>query len=247
MAKNKEKEIKPQSIYDEMDFPKEEVKQTLPLEEPSYEGAIPDQQPPKPEKDYLDDFPSQQQPNKKEYSQPLMFGDEAKENLIADLLKVDWERVEHIIRGHKPKVDEKTGDEYFVKIENHYLNDYGVNSILHFLSFYLSKDIKLGRYSPEQVQMIMKQFAKQFTDWFYDNIVEFGLDSPQKKKMSKMFVQSVIDLVDSSYSHAIEGKTIELMLKQFTVMQQQPLFDGGYNPAQIPQKPKVGMMQRIFG
>ncbi|KKN67323.1 hypothetical protein LCGC14_0461870 [marine sediment metagenome] len=246
MAKNKEKEIKPQSIYDEMKFPAEEVAKTLPLEEPSYEGAIPDQPPLKPEKDYLDDFPSQQQQPKKEYSQPLMFGDEAKENLIADLLKVDWERVEHIIRGHKPKVGDD-GSEYFVKIENHYLNDYGVNSILHFLSFYLSKDIKLGRYSAEQVQMIMKQFAKQFTDWFYDNIVEFGLDTPQKKKMSKMFVQSVIDLVDASYSCAIEGKTIELMLKQFTVMQQQPLFDGGYNPAQISQKPKVPMMQRIFG
>ena len=247
MAKKNEKETKPPSIYEEMDFPKEEVKRTLPLEEPSYEEATPNQQPKEPEKDYLDEFPSQTQQPKKEYSQPLMFSGEEKENLIVDLLKVDWERVEHIIRGHKPKVDPNTGDEYFVKIENHYLNDYGVNSILHFLSFYLSKDIKLGRYSPEQVVIIMKNFAKQFTDWFYDNIIEFGLDTPEKKKMSKMFVQSVIDLVDASYSCAIEGKTIELMLKQFTVMQQQPLFDGGYSPSQVPQKPKVGMMQRIFG
>lgn len=245
MAKKKEGEVKPKGIYEEMDFPAEEVRQTLPIEEPSYEEAISDQPPPKQEKDYLEEFPSQTQPQK-QYSQPLMFSGEEKENLIADLLKVDWERVEHIIRGHKPKID-KDGNEYFVKIKTHYLNDYGVNSILHFLSFYLSKDIKLGRYSAEQVQMIMKNFAKQLTDWFYDNIVEFGLDTPQKKKMSKMFVQSVIDLVDASYSCAIEGKTIELMLKQFTVMQQQPLFDGGYNPTQIPQKPKVGMMQRIFG
>lgn len=246
MVKKKNEEIKPPNIYEEMDFSREEVERTLPMEEPSYEKAIPDQ-PQKPEEDYLDDFPSPIQPHQKEHSQPLMFSGEEKENLIADLLKVDWERVEHIIRGHKPKVDPKTGDEYFVRIENHYLNDYGVNSILHFLSFYLSKDIKLGRYSAEQVQVIMKNFAKQFTDWFYDNIVEFGLDTPSKKKMSKMFVQSVIDLVDASFSCAIEGKTIELMLKQFTVMQQQPLFEGGYSPQQIPQKPKIGVMQRIFG
>ena len=235
----KKKNLSP--IEKEMSTPYNEVMETLPMEEKSYEEALPPQK----EEDYLDVDTSQQQ-TPKTYSQPLMFGDEAKENLIADLLKVDWERVEHIIRGHKPKIDDE-GNEYFVKIEEHYLNDNGVNAILHFLSFYLSKDIKLGRYTADQVELIMKNFAKQFTDFFYDNIEEFGLDTPKKKKMSKMFVQSVIDLVDASYTNAIEGKTIELMLKQFTVMQQQPLYDSSYSPQQISQKPKVGMMQRIFG
>ena len=240
----KSKEI---SIYEEMETPLEEVKKTLPLEESSYEEGLPKQPTQKPnEEDYLDMDNSQSQQTPKNYSQPLMFGDETKENLVADLLKVDWERVEHIIRGHKPKIDDE-GNEYFVKIEEHYLNDNGVNAILHFLSFYLSKDIKLGRYTADQVELIMKNFAKQFTDFFYDNIEEFGLDTPKKKKMSKMFVQSVIDLVDASYTCAIEGKTIELMLKQFTVMQQQPLYEGSYSPQQISQKPKVGIMQRIFG
>jgi len=70
----------------------------------------------------------------------------------------------------------------------------------------MSKEIKLGRYSIDQVQIIMKNFAKQFTDFFFDNLEEFGLNTPTKKKMSKMFVQAVIDLVDASYSCAIEGK-----------------------------------------
>lgn len=243
--KKKEKQISP---YQEMDLPKKEVKETLPFEDFNPDENIPKkpiEQDKEPVKDYLDEFPSQQPTGQKQYSQPLMFSDEGKENLIVDLLKVDWERVEHIIRGHKPKVDEE-GNEYFTKIEGHYLNEKGINAILHFLSFYLSKDIKLGRYNIEQVQIIMKQFARQFTDFFYDNVEEFGLDTPEKKKMSKMFVQSVIDLVDASYSCAIEGKTIELMLKQFTVMQQQPLYDGGYNPSQ-PQKQKPTVMQRIFG
>lgn len=244
MPKKKE-ENKTPDIYKEMDLPRKEVEDTLPLEQKSYEETLPKQPIPKKEEDYLNLNPPQSPQTQTPYSQPLMFGDEGKENLVADLLKVDWERVEHIIRGHKPQVDDK-GNEYFVKIEEHYLNDNGVNSILHFLSFYLSKEIKLGRYSVDQVELIMKNFAKQFTDFFYDNIEEFGLNTPKKKKMSKMFVQSVIDLVDASYTNAIEGKTIELMLKQFTVMQQQPLYDGSYNPSQ-PQKPKPTMMQRIFG
>jgi len=241
MAKEKN-QPKKQSVYEEMNFSREEVEATLPLEEKSYEENLPEAQP---KKDYLDDVPNQQQ-GQKQFSQPMMFNEEGKDNLIENLLKVDWERIEHIIRGHKPKVDSE-GNEYFVKIEEHYLNENGVNSILHYLSFYMSKEIKLGRYSIEQVQVIMKNFAKQFTDFFFDNIEEFGLNTPQKKKMSKMFVQSVIDLVDASYSCAIEGKTIELMLKQFSVMQQEPLYNDSYNPQQQMQKPRPTIMQRIFG
>lgn len=230
---------------EEMRLPAREVEETLPFE------RVAQSPPEEPEEyqeveDYLEDYVPQQKTNR-HFSQPLMFSDEGKENLISDLLKVDWERVEHIIRGHKPKVDDE-GNEYFVKITDHYLNDYGVNSILHFLSFYLSKDIKLGRFSKEQVEDRMQQFARQFTDFFYDNIEEFGLDTPKKKKMSKMFVHSVIDLVDASYSSAIEGKTIELMLKQFNVMQQEPLYESGYTPnPQNQPKQKAPIMKRIFG
>jgi len=235
-------EKKEVNVYDEMKSPLEEVRQTLPIEEKAFEEELPT-----PEKrDYLDDLPNQQKDNQKQFSQPMMFDGEGKENLIENLLKVDWERIEHIIRGHRPKVDDE-GNEYFVKIKEHYLNEYGVNAILHYLSFYMSKEIKLGRYSIEQVQIIMKNFSKQFTDFFFDNIEEFGLDTPQKKKMSKMFVQSVIDLVDASYSCSIEGKTIELMLKQFSVMQQEPLYNDQYNPQQNMQKQRPSIMQRVFG
>lgn len=226
--------------YQEMNLPEKESKEGL-------EDYPKKEQEEQEKKDYLDEFPSQQPQGKQQYSQPLMFQNEGKENLIVDLLRVDWQRIEHIIRGHKPKTDE-SGNEYFAMMDDHYLNENGVNSILHYLSFYLSKDIKLGRYSAEQVQNIMKNFSTQFTDWFYDNLEEFGLNTPKKKKMSKMFVQSIIDLVDSAYSHAIEGKTIELMLKQFSVMQQEPLSEQGYNPNQNnQQRQKPSVFQRVFG
>lgn len=237
MPKKKKEVINP---YKEMDFSKKELEETLPFDEPEEQVET---QPEK--KDYLEEFNPQQNNQQKQFSQPLMFQNEEKENLIKELLRVDWERIEHIIRGHKPMTDSE-GNEYFVKIEGHYLNEKGVNSILHYLSFYLSKDIKLGRYSAEQAQIIVRQFAREFTDWFYDNIEEFGLDTPEKKKMSKMFVHSVIDLVDASYSCTIEGKTIELLLKQFQVLQQQPLYESN-NQFQNPQKQKASVFQRIFG
>lgn len=241
----KDKEPKKISPYEEMESARREVEETLPIEQDAYEDSIPEGKPKQNQRDYLEDYTPQQN-NNRNFSQPLMFNEEGKDNLIADLLKVDWIRIEHIIRGHKPKIDLKSGEEYFVKIDDHYLNENGVNSILHFLSFYLSKDIKLGRYSEEQVEIIMKNFARQFTDFFYDNIEEFGLNTPSKKKMSKMFVHSVIDLVDASYSCAIQGRTIELMLKQFSVMQQEPIGEPNFNPNGNQQR-KPNFLQRIFG
>lgn len=229
--------------YREMSLPQDEIESTLPYEEVSQVLQPSQQQATK--KDYLDDFTPVQNTNRN-FSQPLMFNDEKDDNLIRNLLRVDWERVEHIIRGHKPKVDAE-GNEYFVKIEEHYLNENGVNSVLHFLSFYLSKEIFLARYSADEVHLVMKNFAKQFTDFFFDSLEEFGLNTPQKKKMSKMFVHAVIDLVDASYSKAIEGKTAELIFKQFQVLQQQPLESYHNNPMMNSPRPKAGVMQRIFG
>ena len=245
MVKKREKvtEVDP---YSEMESVQDEINDTLKItDRPKIEKQEPVQVQEQPN-DYLDEFTPQQNNVQRQHSQPLMFNEEKDENLIKSLLRVDWERIEHIIRGHKPKIDEE-GNEYFVKIDNHYLNEYGVNSILHYLSFYLSKDIKLGRYSYDQVQLIMSQFARQFTDWFFDNIEEFGLDTDEKKKMGKMFCFSVIALVDASYSASIEGKTLELILKQFQVLQQEPLTQSPYPSSFNSQNKKASVFQRIFG
>jgi hypothetical protein len=193
-------------------------------------------------KDYLDDF--EEDISQQNRSQPVMFNDEFRtENLVMWQLRVDWDRIEHIIRGHKPKIDEK-GNEYFEKIDSHYLNEYGVNNILHFLSFYLSKEIFLARYTEEAVNLRLKHFSRQFINFFYNNLNEFGLDTPQKVKMAPMFCQSVIDLVDASYSRAIGGKTADLINKQFSVMQNQPIENQMNNQ---PNPQRKGMIQRMFG
>ncbi len=225
--------------YEEMNEPYKEVMETLPdrdivLKEPSEEVK----------EDYLDKYSGEEDSQNNNYSQPVMFDERKDENLIKDLLNVNWERIEHILRGHKPKVDEK-GNEYFIMIEHHYLNDYGVNNILHFLSFYLSKEIFLARYTQEKVNLIMKQFSMQFTNWFYDNINEFGLNTPTKKKMSNMFVRAIIDLVDAAYSKSVEGRMSEMVFKQFQVLQNQPI--ESHSSSLGVSKPKTGVFSRIFG
>jgi len=62
--------------------------------------------------------------------------------------------------------------------------------------------------------------------------------------MSNMFVRSVIDLVDAAYSKAIEGKTSEMVFKQFQVLQNQPL----ESPNQDFNRPtpKRSVFSRLF-
>jgi len=224
--------------YKEMDAPLKEVEETLPIDETLKENV----EEPKEKYNYLDQMDSENNtvPN---FSQPVMFNNEKDGNLIKDLLTVNWERIEHIVRGHKPMSDKK-GNEYFIRIQDHYLNDYGVNNILHFLSFYLSKEIFLARYSQEKVSLIMKQFSQQFTDFFFDNINEFGLNTPKKKKMSNMFVRAIIDVVDAAYSKAVEGKMSEMVFKQFQILQNQPIEN--VNPLEAPKRGGRSIFSRIF-
>ena len=85
------KEKKPISPYEEMDIHVKEVNELFGKVAQDYTKDIPKKEQLQ-EKDYLDDYDSEPTQNKN-YSQPLMFNNEGKENLIADLLKVDWERV----------------------------------------------------------------------------------------------------------------------------------------------------------
>jgi len=239
MEKNIKEDIG-NNIAEEMQLPEKELGKTLPIKK----GELPKEED-KP--DYLNDFDSKnseyQQPN----SAPVMFGDDTKDtNIIFWQLRVDWDRIEHVLRGHKPKVDAK-GNEYFTRIDDHYLNDYGVNMVLHFLSGYLSKEIFLARYKQEKADIILSQFSRKFTHFFYDNIVEFGMDTPKKKKVAPMFVQMVIDLVDASYSRAIGGKTSDLINKQYMVSQNQPL-DRPFNPLEVggANNQKKNFVQKIF-
>jgi len=91
MSKSKQpKQITP---AEEMKFSEQELVETLPIEEKAYEKDLPESQP---KRDYLDDLPNQQQQDQKQFSQPMMFNEEGKDNLIENLLKVDWVRIEHI-------------------------------------------------------------------------------------------------------------------------------------------------------
>ena len=58
----KEKQQKPITPAEEMEFSKKELEATLPIEEKAYEEELPEAQP---KEDYLDELPNQQQPQDK--------------------------------------------------------------------------------------------------------------------------------------------------------------------------------------
>ena len=71
----------------EMREPRSEIEETLPIEQsPEISGL-------KKEEDYLD-YQDDKIMSQPPYSQPVMFNNEREDNLIKDLLNVDWERIE---------------------------------------------------------------------------------------------------------------------------------------------------------
>ncbi len=220
-----------------------EIMEALPDREQSFEQE--QEQEPQTESDYFDEF----QDSKQDFAKgnaPLMFDRQmSEENIVKWQLQVDWTRIEQIIRGYKPKTDEK-GNEYFESIPNHYLNDNGVNEVLNILSFYLSKEIFLAAYKSEDTNIRVKQFAQEFNDYVFDNLDELGMDTKEKKKKAKMLVLNIVNLVDASYSRSIGGEERKSLRETIHISQTGQL----NNPMRqedhiMPQK--RGIISRMLG
>lgn len=138
-----------------------------------------------------------------------MFNSEENYNLIKYQLdiKEELERIEHLLRGHILKIDDK-GNEYWKKPEENenLLNDKGVHEILKVMTIYLSKNIILSNYDQDQINYRCKEFGKKLSDHIYYNAQEFGLDTMEKVRHYPMIVYSMVNIVEASYQRALGGR-----------------------------------------
>jgi len=140
-----------------------------------------------------------------------MFGPSPNENLIKWQLdiKEELERIEHLLRKHIPRRDEK-GNEYFEEPDEatQLFNEKGVQEILHILAWYLNKNLILSNFSEEQINQRVYQFANTFTDFIFNNYHEFGLADNEKEKIKHfpMIVMNVVNTVEASYNRALKGE-----------------------------------------
>ena len=173
------------------------------------------------------------------YNAPTMFGPENYDNLVKWQLDIKEElaRIEHLLRKHVPKVDEK-GNMYYDNPEagDELFNETGVNEIMNILAWYLNKNIILSNFSEKQINQRCLQFQIYLTNFIYDNYQRFGLDTKEKIKHYPMVVMNITNTIEAAYNRALNGGERESLRTARTVTQTEPM----QNPYMMPQQQQGG-------
>ncbi len=168
-----------------------------------------------------------------------VFSSEENDNLVKWQLDIKEElvRIEHLLKKHVPKRDNK-GNEFFAEPdeENKLFNDWGVNEILHILAWYLCKNIILSNFKEDDIRVRCEQFGNELTDFIFNNYEKMGLTDKDKIKHYPMVVMNIINTVEAAYNRALNGGERESLRTARHVMQNQPLPPSNNQQMMMPQQ-----------
>lgn len=159
-------------------------------------------------------------------SHTLVSGGDVSDNLIKWQLELDsiLERVEHMLRGDKPKF--LNGSMIFAPPDNEkdkILNDFGVSEIMRILSMYLNRNTILSNYDEATINWKVLDFGKEITDLFYLKYEAMGLDTLEKRKLYPMLVRELVDTVHSAYLRALNGGERQSLHEARQITQQESI------------------------
>lgn len=148
-------------------------------------------------------------------------------NLIVWQLELDniLERIEHLLKGDI-LVDNGKGDHVYTTPKDKrliILNEYGVQLVMNFISFYLNRNTILSNYREERIYEILHNLGYELSDLLYINYETMGLDTVEKKSRAAMFVMNILHMIESAYNRALNGDERESLRKARIVTQNQPL------------------------
>jgi hypothetical protein len=142
------------------------------------------------------------------------------------------ERFEHFLRGDE--LIEKDGNKIWVKSEDkkdRIVNEYGVNEIMNFISMYLNKNTILSDYSDDEINEIMFNFGKSFSDYLFRVYEKIELGPHHYD----MLVREVVDAIRSAYKRAKTGGERRSLREARSITQSETL---------IPQTPNNLVRER---
>lgn len=155
------------------------------------------------------------------------------DNLIVWQLELDniLERIEHLLRGDVLKRDEHGNYDFQVPEDKNLiiLNDYGVQMIMNFISFYLNRNTILSNYKEERIYEILFDLGYELSDMVYINYEKMGLDTVEKRSRSSPLIMNILHMLESSYNRALHGEERDSLRKARIVTQHQPLSQDGNN------------------
>lgn len=156
---------------------------------------------------------SRQQSDARNYaSNTLVSGQGLNQNLIQWQLELDsiLERVEHMLRGDKPKF--VNGSLIFVAPENdedRIFTDFGVSEIMRVLSMYLNRNTILSNYDEETINWKVLDFGNEIADLIYLKY-EMMFSIPTFQDCAKKLLS--IDVIRTTDGYAVaEGDQLLLL------------------------------------
>ena len=108
-------------------------------------------------------------------------------------LSEELERIEHLLRGHVIKYDEKKGERLWVEPEDNdmvVLSEYGIHLVLNSITWYINKNTLLSNYDEETILHKMEDFACDLADTIfieYEKVFQY----PTLDDCKKIFQQRV--------------------------------------------------------
>ncbi len=175
-----------------------------------------------------------------------MFRKEQDINLVKWQLDIneELENIEHLLRGHIPRVD-KEGNSYYElpPEEERILNERGINEILKQLKWYLNKNLILSNFTEDEINIRVKQFAEELTNFIFINYENFGMDTPDKIKYYPITVINIVNAVEAAYHRSLNGGERTSLRTARTVHQSEPLGQNYGMPQQLTQQKKFSMLR----
>jgi len=173
----------------------------------------------------------QQQNDVRSYaSQTLVTGASQQDNLIKWQLELDsiLERVEHMLRGDKPKF--VNGNLIFLPStddKEKILNDFGVAEVMRILTMYLNRNTILSNYDEATINWKVFDFGNEVADLFYLKYENMGLNTLEKRKLYPIIIRELVDVVHSSYLRSLHGGERQSLHEQRSVNQNETIIPSG--------------------
>lgn len=174
------------------------------------------------------------------------------DNLIKWQLELDsiLERVEHILRGDKPKME--NGNMIFIpaqKEEDKILNEQGVAEVMKILSMYLNRNTILSNYDEKTIRDKMLDFGFEVSDLIYLKYEDFGLNTLEKRKRYGMIIRELVDVVHSALLRALNGGERDSLRQARQITQSEQIMANGFPmmPMQQNQRSPLNPMRFLRG
>jgi len=130
------------------------------------------------------------------------------------------EQTEHVLKGDIVVIENK------VKVwqnnphpAKNPLNEEGVRKVMLELQNYINRHIILGDYDENDINRIMKDYGKKFSNLLFMKYEEMGMDTEEKRQEYASLVMNVVNLVYASYSRAKDGGERRSLREMISIQQ----------------------------